>query len=150
AKPSSAVDPANWSEWQELDASQVVALGRPRFNGKDVSIHGVYRFQLRVSVPPGDDGARASGLESIHLNLLFENGIMSLPRLQPGTNAMRFELASADTLTGPVYVTYRFATADGEREHAQTIRREDFTGNVARYTLDAPGLVRCNSVEIRY
>jgi hypothetical protein len=146
-KTNQAGDPDVWSPWQPLDVSRPIELGRPRFNGKDVSIHGRYRFQLRVTVPPHSAPA---GLDEIALNLLFENGIMSLPRIFEGRNTVRFELRDASLLTAPIRVTYRYQTASGEKVHTQRLNPGDFKSGVARYTLDAPGLIKCNSVSIAY
>ncbi|MDZ7640224.1 MAG: hypothetical protein U5J83_18550 [Bryobacterales bacterium] len=141
-----------WSRWQRLStASSTVRaeLGRPRFNGKDVSIHGVYRFQIRVSVK-GDPQGRPAGLSALRWKLSFETSIMSIPPLFSGKNKMRFEVADASRLRAPVTVTYEYESATGERRHRQRIPPDAFEGNVADYEIDAEGLVRCRSVSIRY
>jgi hypothetical protein len=138
AKPTSETEPDVWSEWQSLTGSSI-ELGRPRHNGRDATIHGAYRFQLR-----------ARALKSAKLTLYFENGIMSLPRLLPGTNDLRFRVRDAAAIRAPIRVTYRYKTASGVKTHIQTLKREDFRGNEAAYRIDAPGLIRCDSVAISY
>ncbi len=141
-----------WSEWQALPVTggRIKAeLGRPRFNGKDVSIHGVYRFQIRLNVKGG--AARSvAGLSAFKLRLDFENGIMSIPPLFAGKNDLRFELADAGSLRGPVTVTYRYDSATGEKTQTQRLLPSDFQNNAASYEVTANGLTRCRSVSIQY
>jgi hypothetical protein len=75
---------------------------------------------------------------------------MSLPRLLPGTNDLRFRVRDAAAIRAPIRVTYRYKTASGVKTHIQTLKREDFRGNEAAYRIDAPGLIRCDSVAISY
>jgi hypothetical protein len=131
-------DPEVWSNWQTLSPGKI-ELGRPRFNGKDVSIHGVYRFQLRLTGQP-----------RLKLSLYFENGIMSIPRIFAGTNTVRVRVRDATLVRAPVRVTYRWETAASEKEDVRTLQPSDFRGGEAVYTLDAPGLARCKSVAIVY
>jgi hypothetical protein len=149
AKVTSPSEPDVWSEWQTLDTGEGLPLGRPRFNGKDVSIHGAYRVQLRVSVPPAKSGS-AAGLNRLNVTLLFENGIMSLPRVFEGRNNIQFVLRDASLLRSPVEVTYRYETPGGEKVHRQVLQPSDFKADTASYTLNAPGLIRCNSVSVAY
>ena len=53
-KVASEGQPDVWSVWQTLPSrpGTAIELGRSRYNGTDVSIHGSYHFQLRISVPP--------------------------------------------------------------------------------------------------
>lgn len=131
-------DPEVWSEWQSLSGGKI-ELGRPRFNGRDVSIHGVYRFQLRLTGKP-----------RLKLTLYFENGIMSIPRIFAGVNTVRVRVRDASLLKAPVRVTYRWQTAAGERENVKTLQPSDFRGGEAVYALHAPGLERCKSVAVAY
>jgi len=152
AKSSSAKQPDSWSAWQPLPASKKGAptqLGRPRFNGKDVNIHGAYRFQLRLTVKPST-AAKPVGLNSLRMKLYFENGIMSIPQIFAGDNPMEFSLSNPSSLKTPVTVTYRYRTAQGEKEHKQSLAAKDFQGDLARYTINAPGLTRCESLSISY
>jgi hypothetical protein len=149
AKATSAGEPDVWSKWEVLDASRKLELGRPRFNAKDISIHGTYRFQLRVSVPPTKSGS-PGGLNSINLTVLFENAIMSLPRIFEGRNRIHFSLRDSSLLRSAVEVTYRYRTTAGEKEHRQILKPSDFSLNTASYLLDAPGLTKCVSVSARY
>ena len=143
----------NWSEWQTLvtgGKATTVELGLPRFNGQDVSIHGAYRFQLRVRVPESPNRKAMAGLSALSLKLYFENGIMSIPPLFAGKNQLRFRVADAAALTGPVTVVYGYDSASGEKTHRQILRAGDFQNEEATYTADAPGLLRCRSVSISY
>ncbi len=142
-----------WSEWQTLDTglgSFRTELGRPRFNGKDVSIFGRYRFQIRLTVPAAPGRTEPAGLSAVKLSLTFENGIMSIPRLFAGRNNLRFEVEDAAQLEGPVTVSYRYTTATGERTDVHELKPTDFHGNAAHYTVDAPGLIRCRSMSVTY
>ena len=118
-RPAAARDdePETWSPWQDVPAGPV-ELGRPRFNGRDVSIHGVYRFQVRATVKGGN---RALGLNAIRVALAFENGIMSIPQIFAGRNTVRFRLQDASRLRGPVKVAYRYRTAFGQKVHRQAL-----------------------------
>ena len=152
-KNASEAEPEAWSAWQTLAAGPgavTTELGRPRFNGKDVSIHGVYRFQLRLTVNPSAGRPAPAGLSALRLALSFENGIMSIPRIFAGSNTVRFAVRDAKLLRGPVRVTYRYRTAAGEQTHTKVLEPADFRGNEASYKLDAPGLTRCNSIAISY
>ena len=84
------------------------------------------------------------------LDLYFENGIMSIPQIFAGTNTIDFSLRNAAELRGPVRITYKYQRAEGEEAHTQTLRAADFRDNVARYSFEAPGLIRCNSLSISY
>ncbi len=143
-KARSAAEPDVWSPWQRLtagDGTVAVELGRPRFNGRDVSIHGVYRFQIRVN---------KGAVSALALKLYFENGIMSIPPLFAGKNTLRLRVRAAASLRGPITVKYRYDTADGVREHVQMLLPASFRNNEASYTVDAPALIRCRSVAISY
>lgn len=129
AKVSSEAEPDAWTEWRRIDAGALKQL------------KGVYRFQIR--------GA-ARSLSATELELYFENGIMSIPQIFSGHNKMQFEVRDSSTLKGPITVTYRYQTAAGERVHTQRLSRADFRSNIATYEIDAPGLVRCNSLTIVY
>ena len=75
AKAEDESAPDVWSQWQTLHSGPghtTVELGKPRFNGTDVSIHGVYRLQLRVSVSPAPAARNPAGLNSLRLELYFE------------------------------------------------------------------------------
>ena len=152
-KARHAAEPDHWSEWQTLLAgggAKQAELGRPRFNGRDVSIHGAYRFQVRVRVPEVAARKSSAGLSALSLKLYFENGIMSIPPLFAGKNNLRFRVLDASALTAPVTVVYRYETGSGEKAHRQVLRRADFRNDEAAYVVDAPGLTRCRSVSIIY
>jgi hypothetical protein len=152
-KPRSAGEPDAWTPWQQLHSGPGafrVELGRARFNPRDVSIHGAYRFQVRLAVAPNAQRKAAVGLTRLRVETAFENGIMSIPRLREGANTVRFKVADARAVQGPIRVSYRYQTAAGERTHEQVLEPKSFAGNVATYRFDAPGLVRCNSLRIQY
>lgn len=152
-KTRNASEPDQWSAWQPLftgEGAREVELGRPRFNGRDVSIHGVYRFQVRVKVKEDAGRKTAAGLSAISLKLYFENGIMSIPPLFAGRNSMRLRVADAAALSGPVTVSYRYRTAGGEKTSQRALGRADFRNGEAGYAVEAAGLTRCNSVSISY
>jgi hypothetical protein len=145
--------PDVWSHWQTVSSTSgpfQVLLGKERFNGKDVSIHGTYRFQLRFSIAPNTARKTDVGLKILRLETAFENGIMSIPRLVAGKNTIRFKIVDATKIEGPVEVVYRYQNRVGETQHRQIIQPSDFAGNVATYSFDVPDLVRCNSVSVRY
>jgi hypothetical protein len=153
AKARDASEQDVWSDWQPLQikgGKVSVELGRPRFNGKDVSIHGVYRFQVRVSVAPDNRRTSPAGLSALSLRVYFENGIMALPQIFAGSNTLHFKLRDAAKLRGPVEVVYKYQTPNGERAHRKTLARSDFRNGTATYIVDAPGLQRCNSITVSY
>jgi hypothetical protein len=152
-KTTDLSQPDVWSPWQTVSSTAgafQILLGRERFNGKDVSIHGVYRFQLRFSIAPNAARKADVGLDRLKLESSFENGIMSIPRITAGKNTIHFKVANAANVKGPLEIVYRYQTESGETQHRRVIQPRDFIGNVATYSFDAPGLVRCNSVLVRY
>ena len=142
--------PDVWSPWQTLSSRAgafQILLGKERFNGKDVSIHGTYRFQLRFSIAPNAARKSDVGLNSLKLETAFENGIMSIPRITAGKNTIHFKVADAASVKGPnrnrlsLPDTFRRNPAStGNPTAAISLR------NVASYSFDAPDLIRCNSV----
>jgi hypothetical protein len=152
-KARHAAERDQWSEWQTLltgTGARQAELGRPRFNGQDVSIHGTYRFQLRVKVTQSAMRAKPAGLSALSLKLYFENGIMSIPPLLSGANRLRFRVRDASSLTAPVTVEYRYETASGGKSLRRALRTSDFNEGEAAFAADAPGLTRCRSVSISY
>jgi hypothetical protein len=79
-----------------------------------------------------------------------ENGIMSIPRITAGKNTIHFKVADAARVKSPIEIVYRYQTNSGEAEHRQVIQPRDFVADAAKYSFDAPGLIRCNSVLVRY
>ncbi len=153
AKATNMSQPDVWSEWESVHSGPgkfSVALGRERFNGTNVSIHGVYRFQVRVLAAANPARSQPAGLSALRLELYFENGIMSIPQIFAGRNTIHFKLRDASALKGPVKVIYRYQTAQGEKRHEQTLQAADFRQDTATYQIDAPGLIRCNSLSIAY
>jgi hypothetical protein len=152
-KRSHVAEPDVWSEWQTLSRDpgrRRIELGRPRFNGKDNSIHGVYRFQVRVAVDTDAVRTAPAGLSALRLDLYFENGIMSIPQIFAGRNVMRFRVRDAASLSGPVEVVYRYQTDAGARSVKRSLKQVEFRNNEAVWTMDAPGLIRCDSVSVSY
>ncbi len=153
AKPRERSEPDVWSAWQTLHSGPGkfgCEIGRSRFNGRDVSIHGVYRFQIRLSIQPNSMRVQDAGLLGLKLEAFFENGIMSIPRIVTGKNTIDFKVADASEVSGPIKIIYRYQTQEGERQHKQILQRGDFVRNVATYQFEAPGLRRCNSLVIVY
>lgn len=150
-KTRMASQPDQWSDWQPLVSGpgpKAAELGRPRFNGRDQSIHGLYRFQIRVSVKPNPARTSPAGLKSIALKLDFENGIMSIPPLFEGSNTLSLRAARAPA--APVTVSYAYQTATGAKTTQKTLSPSAFSNGEALFTLNAIGLTRCNSVSIAY
>ncbi len=152
-KPANRAAPDRWSEWQTIHAGPGkfnVELGRDRFNGADVTIHGKYHFQLRLSLQDNPQRRDTAGLRELNLHLTFENGIMSIPRIQTGGNLIRFKVQDASAIQGPIDVVYRYETHQGLQSHSQTLYRVDFVDNEAQYRFDVDDLVRCDSLLIKY
>jgi len=152
AKPNSRLEPDVWSEWQTLALGPRFhnSLGRERFNGTDLSLHGVYRFQIRLSISPNANRKSEVGLQSLRLEAYFENGIMSIPRIVDGMNTIHFKVADSSRIRGPIRVVYRYQTRTAEKVHEQILQPTDFHRNSATWTFEAPGLIRCNSLLIAY
>ena len=129
AKAAGEEEPDHWSGWV------------PVRSGALSQIRGAYRFQIRST--PG-------ALQPLQLELYFENGIMSIPQIFAGKNTVRFKVRDSSTIVRPIRVTYRYQTGTGERTHTRTLESRNFRGNVATYEIDAPGLIRCNSLAIAY
>ena len=150
-KALAASEPDHWSDWQPLfstPGANQTELGRPRFNGRDASIHGAYRFQIRVRVPRDATPSASAGLSALSMKLYFENGIMSIPPLFAGRNKLRLRIADPAALTSPLTVVYLYDTPRGPKSHRQMLRPSDFTQGEARYIVNAPDLIRCRSVSI--
>lgn len=151
AKPQNASQPDRWSDWQPLcqgAAGCEVELGRPRFNEREVSIHGAYRFQIRVRVREEKGRKAPAGLTSLALKLYFENGIMSIPPLFAGRNTLR--LAAAGVPQAPVEINYVCDTDRGKQSYRHVLAPTAFAGGEAAFEVNAPGLRRCRSVSIAY
>lgn len=145
--------PDVWSSWRTLASGSrafEVELGRDEAARGEASVHGAYRFQIRVSLTGNPDRQRPSGLKALRLQAWFENGIMSIPRIVDGENTIHFKVTDARTVRGPIEVTYAYQTQQGERKHFQVLKPGDFRKNTATYRFKAPGLTRCNSLKIKY
>lgn len=154
SKPRSRDQPDTWSPWRRLSAATGgfhLPLGREKSRvSEDVALHGIYRFQIRLSVKPSVIREQEVGLKYLKLEAYFENGIMSIPRIVSGRNTIHFKVEDATKVRGPIQIAYRYQPESGESQHHKTIQPSEFHGNVATYALEAPGLVRCNSLSIRY
>ncbi len=157
-KAAGLSQPDVWSPWQTLSSRPgafQILLGKERFNGKDVSIHGTYRFQLRFSIAPNAARESDVGLNSLKLETAFENGIMSIPRITAGKNTIHFKVADAASVKGPMEVVYRYQTNSGETQHRQMIQPRDLRGKRCHLLLRRPrphplqfdphSLLTCNS-----
>lgn len=153
AKAHNERDPDVWSGWQTLverPGSFEVNLDRAKAAAGEPSLHGVYRFQVRVVVNPNAKAGVEVGLKALKLSSHFETGIMSIPRIFAGRNKIRFKVRDASNVDGPIRVTYRYETKAGERSHEKVLAARDFRDNEAVYEIDAPGLIRCKSLAISY
>jgi hypothetical protein len=127
-----------------------VTLDRAKAAAGKPSLHGVYRFQVRVVVNPNAKAGVEAGLKALKLSSHFETGIMSIPQIFAGRNKIRFKVHDAAQVDGPIRVTYRYETKAGEQRHEKVLTARDFRDNEAAYQLDAPGLIRCKSLAISY
>lgn len=153
AKPQNESEPDRWSEWREIHSGRgqfSEPLGRRQTGQSEASISGVYRFQIRLTVPPNHRRSAPAGLSKFRLTAAFETGIMSIPQIFAGRNLIHFKVGDANRIRDTIRVTYRYQDPTGAREHTQTLRRADFRGNVASYSLEAPNLTRCTSLSISY
>ncbi len=153
AKRLNAEEADAWCEWEVVAQGagrHSVELGRPRFDGKQKSIHGVYRFQVRMVVKEDGQRKSAAGLAELKLDLFFENGIMSIPQIFAGRNTMRFQVADAAQLQRPLEVEYRYQSEAGAKSVKHVLKPGDFRGNEGVWAMEAPGLVRCDSVSVSY
>jgi hypothetical protein len=98
-----------------------------------------------------DDRPRTepAGLSALSLRFTFENGIMSLPQIFAGRNTVRVSL-NGEAPARPLTVAYRYRTNVGEKVHSQRLEPSAFRNGEASYVLDAPGLIRCESVRVTY
>lgn len=137
AKPLSASEADVWSNWQPV-------------KGRQLDIGGTYRFQLRLTVDPRPGRRTPAGLSSLRVEASFENGIMSIPQIFDGANTIHFRLNGGVRPVSPVTVEYRYQTAAGEQSHCRTILPGEISAGGMSYVLNAPGLIRCNSLSITY
>ena len=153
AKARSEREPDVWSDWEMLSSKPgafAETLDRVKAEAGKPSLHGVYRFQVRVAVSPDAQAGVGAGLKALKLTSHFETGIMSIPQIFAGRNKIRFKVDDASDVDGPIRVTYRYETKAGGRSHEQVLTARDFRGNEALYEIDAPGLIRCKSLTISY
>jgi hypothetical protein len=144
AKTRSPAEPDRWSGWQALHS------GPGKFRVALAGIHGVYRFQVRLTLGPNAERKGEAGVKSLRVEANFETSITSIPRLLPGKNVIRFKVRDASRIRGPIRVVYRYQTEKGTESHEQVLNPEDFKRNFATYTIDVPGLKRCDSLVISY
>jgi len=151
-KPDHRDQPEIWTAWRELARGGgpfEVAVGRESYAADQVSIHGKYRFQLRLKAYAAGNPA-AAGLSRLAFNCHFETGIMSIPQIFAGENEITFKVADRQAVKAGIIVTYKYQTRDGEREIRKSIKPEAFSNNQASFLVKAPGLIRCNSLAIEY
>ena len=153
AKARSTRDPDVWTDWQALSKEPgpfEVTLDRTMQGLGEPSLHGVYRFQVRVVVESNAKAGVEAGLKALKLASHFENGIMTIPQIFSGRNNIRFKVADAAKVNGSIRVTYHYVDESGEQTHEQILTARDFRNNEAVYEIDAPGLIRCKSLAISY
>ncbi len=154
SKRSRRLQPDVWTPWQTLASAAGifrVPLGRDKGSARTkVSLHGIYRFQVRFSIKPSAARKEEVGLKGLKLEAYFENGIMSIPRIVSGSNVIHFKVVDGTQVRDPIEVIYNYQNQSGETRHQQRIHPRDFQSNMATYSLEAPGLIRCNSLSIRY
>ncbi|MEA2062965.1 MAG: hypothetical protein U9P14_04650 [Gemmatimonadota bacterium] len=152
-KPSGRDEPDSWTDWIDIANGPgrfERTLGRNEYKPDyPATVHGKYRFQIKVRAYAAGDPAKV-GLSEFGFKCHFENGIMSIPRLASGTNEITFKVADQAALQSPVTVTYRYQTPGGEKTHRQTLEPADFNANRAVYLIEAPDLLRSNSMAIEY
>jgi len=81
-KPRSRDQSDSWSRWEEIVSGSGtfdLKLGRASYVSGKVSVHGKYRFQLRLKAYAADT-CETVGLKKLKIVSCFENGIMSVPR----------------------------------------------------------------------
>lgn len=137
-KPLHAAQPDLWTDWVTIASKPgPFEVNLDRTNG----VYGVYRIQIRTS----------GKLDNARIKLHFENGVMTLPRLFPGRNALRFKLLDSSRLAaGAIRVEYRYRSSTGEQTVSLKLRQADFRNNQAEFTVDVPELIRCQSVAVHY
>ena len=143
-------DPEEWTLWRELAGSPGefnVTVGSESYDPHQVTIDGKYHFQLRVRAY-ADGNSENTGLESLGMELAFENGIMSIPRLLPGKNELQFKLDDLNGVKSPVKITYNYQTENGPDSNSWKVipGETSATGHV----VDVPNLIRCDSLTIEY
>ena len=128
-----------------------VTLDRTDAAEGESSLHGVYCFQVRLSVKAAAEASRV-GLADLGFVAFFENGIMSIPQIFAGDNTIRFKVEDASQVRSDIHVTYSWQTVDGqESSHTKRIYPSlFFKDNEAVYNVSAPDLRRCTSLVIEY
>jgi hypothetical protein len=141
-----------WLDWKVLASKPGpfrVSLDRADSAEGSSSLHGTYRYQVRFRFQSSSAGSKV-GLADFGIVAFFETGIMSIPQIFAGTNTVRFKVRDASNLNSDIYVKYVWE--DREGREASNLKRLYpelfFKENEAVYTIDAPGLWRCNSLTI--
>lgn len=150
-KPDNRGQPDVWTEWREIaggGGTFETSIGRESYAPGQVSVHGKYRFQLRLRAYAADRAA--AGLNSLGFTASFENGIMTIPQLTAGSNTLLFKVTDQNSVAGPVRVSWEYETDSGTANHSRVIHPRDFSDNRAVWTVHTPGLLRCNSLKIEY
>ncbi len=147
-------EPDKWLDWTVLSDKPGKfrkALDRSDAAQGGSSFHGAYRFQLRLRLEAAGE-ASAVGLESLGLVAFFENGIMSIPQIFAGDNTIRFKVDDPEQVESGILVTYTWQDAEGMlKSHRKSLTPEMFyKDREAVYHIEAPGLVRCNSLIISH
>jgi hypothetical protein len=146
--------PDEWLDWKVLadkPGKFLATLDRTDSAEGESSLHGTYRFQLRLRFDAAGEASRV-GLGSLSLLAFFENGIMSIPQLSSGGNTIRFKVEDPAQVKSDILVTYAWQNAEGAaKSHEMLLTPGMFIkDNQAVYHIDAQGLARCNSLIISY
>ncbi len=145
-------EPDRWSSWRTLASGGgpfEVSLGRESYTPDKVTIHGKYRFQLRMKAYATGNPENV-GLNTLAFKCCFETGIMSIPQIFAGDNTVTFKVADQQAVKGGIKFTYKYQTEAGECTIQTGLNPEAFSSNQASIALKTPGLIRCNSLAIEY
>ncbi|MBN2289409.1 MAG: hypothetical protein JXQ83_08765 [Candidatus Glassbacteria bacterium] len=151
-KPLDRGEADEWTGWREIASGPgafEAFLGRDSYERHLATVHGRYRFQLRLKAYCTGQ-AEAVGLKALAFKCFFETGIMSIPQIFAGENALAFKVNDQQAVKAPIKFTYNYQTRDGERTSRTVIDPGAFSDNRASFVVGAPGLVRCNSLVIEY
>lgn len=154
AKRSNLSEPDKWNPWKALASKPGtfrVALDRTDAAEGSSSLHGTYRYQVRFRFQSSSSAAQV-GLADFGIVAFFENGIMSIPQIFAGSNTVRFKVRDVSGLDSDIYVEYTWEDREGRKASNRKRLYPElfFKDNEAVYTIDAPGLWRCNSLVISY
>ena len=143
-----------WNPWKVLASKPGafrVGLDRTDSAEGSSSFHGTYRYQVRLRFKAASSASQV-GLADFGIVSFFETGIMSIPQIFEGENTIRFKVRDASEVKSDIFVKYVWEDKNGLKD-SNTKRLYPelfFKDNEAVYTIVAPRLWRCNSLEIAY